>query len=392
MMTQRLKAKLANAQSQGLLRKRHTVQYRHQHLIVIDSKPLVNFSSNDYLGLSVHPAVKKAMAMSAKHHGVGSGASALVSGHHAIHQAFEEQCSAFLQREACLLFNSGYMANLGVLTTFAHRRSVVVADKLCHASLIDGTMLSGATLRRYHHQDLSQAASYLETPYPDRILLTESVFSMEGDLTPLKQLALIAKSHHALFVVDDAHGFGALGEQGRGACEHHQLNQNDVPCLIVPFGKAMGGMGAIVSGKKEMVEQLMQFARTYRYTTALPAAMVQAMSAALTVIKNEVWRRESLQASIDYFLAQAKKRHMPLLSKDAVPIQSILVGDNHRTACLQAMLMQKGVFVPCVRPPSVPPNRACLRISLNCWHDETHILQLLDALADGLAATKSHVD
>jgi 8-amino-7-oxononanoate synthase len=374
---------LLSPRVQKILRK-----FEAQHLLrkrdAIDKKKLVvSFSSNDYLNIAKHPDVIKAYQHGAEECGLGSGAAPLVSGYTKSHQQLEEAFAEFLNRDKALLLNSGYHANLGVITTFADRSTTVIADKLCHASLIDGIVLSRAKHKRYHHHDMSQAERLLrEHQHQDTLLITESVFSMQGDIANVKKLSALAKNNQALLIVDDAHGIGVLGNRGGGICDYYQLSQQEVPCLITPFGKALGSFGAMVTGKADLIEALVQCARTYRYSTALPPAVCQATLAALKILTHESWRRSQLQHLITFFITEAKSRNLPLASFDATPIKSVVIGSNKATLDMQTKLMASGFFVSCIRPPTVPVNQACVRLSLNCTHTEEQIIRLLDLMAE----------
>lgn len=383
MVSTRVQQRLAAYRANSLLRKRYTVEHQNNNHVVVNGIPAIQFCSNDYLQVAQHPRVKKAFADGVTQNGLGSGASALVSGYSRAHFQLEQAFAHFLNREKALLFNSGYHANLGVLTAFADRRSTIIADKLCHASLIDGTLLSRAKYYRYRHHDIQHASQLLEkSKASDTLLVSESIFSIQGDITDVRALAALAKKHHSLLIIDDAHGIGVLGQQGGGISEHQQLSQEDVPCLITPLGKAFGSMGAIVSGSESLIQALMQFARTYRYSTALTPAVCHATLTVLTLIKTESWRRQTLQHLIQFFIREARNRELRLFSEDISPIKSIVIGANEKTIFLQEQLLNQGFFVSCIRPPTVANNEACLRISLNCAHDENQILQLLDCIKE----------
>lgn len=344
---------------------------------------MCNFTSNDYLNLSQHPDVKRAFAQAANDYGLGSGSSALVSGYHRSHQALEEAFADFLGRDKALLFNSGYHANLAVFQALANRHTYIFSDKYCHASILDGIQLSRAKHIRFAHDDMQMAENYL-TQYPmqKKILVTESIFSMEGNLTDLLSFAHLCQETQTFLCVDDAHGFGVLGAQGRGTCEHFNVSQQMVPCLIQPLGKALGSMGAIVSGSHDVIETLIQQSRSYRYSTALPPAVASASLVALTVLKNEPWRRVALNNHILLFNQLAEKYQLPLCSWDRTPIRSILVGSNIKTLQLQQLLQERGHGVACIRPSTVPENTARLRISLSSAHCSEDIVRLMEDLAD----------
>lgn len=377
MLTSILIKKLQKNERDSLMRERFVINHRHYNHILIDKKSRINFSHNDYLGLAADPKVKKAFIKGIYRYGLGSSSSSLISGYYHAHYALEEKFAEFLGRDRAILFNSGYVANLGVITTFANRHSVIISDKICHASLLDGALLSRAKHMRYVHRDLIHCESLLKKSFPT-LLASESVFSMEGTINTIPQLAALAKKYSATYIVDDAHGLGVLGKQGKGIIEHYNLSQEDISCLISPLGKALGGMGAIVSGKDYFIETLIQFANTYRYTTALPPAMALAMNESLNIIIKETWRREQLTDLIYFFIQEAKVRQLPLSSEDITPIKSIWIGDKKLALKIKNDLLQKGIFVSCIRPPTVPCGTTRIRISLNCWHEKKDIIRLLD--------------
>lgn len=382
--------KLKKHDTRHLTRVRHTIANKNHMQIMIDGKPFINFCSNDYLNIANHPAITKSFKQGIDTYGLGSGASALVSGYTKAHAALEEAFATFLNRERALLFNSGYHANLGVLTALANRNSTIIADKFCHASLIDGALLSRAKFYRYRHQKLNHAEMLLQqksNSHPDypSLLIAESIFSMQGTLTDVKNLAELAKKHRALFIVDDAHGIGVLGENGKGICEHAHLSQEEIPCLITPLGKAMGSMGAIVSGNQWLIESLLQFSRTYCYSTALPPAICHATIEAIKIIQNESWRRKKLNDLIHFFIKEAEARKLTLFSKDITPIKSIMIGSNEIAKKMHQTLLQKQLYVACIREPTIPKNMACIRISLCCMHTEAEITYLLDQTVESHA-------
>lgn len=378
--TQHWQDRLAQQNTAHLIRLRRVFEERSGATAKVDGKTYLNFCSYDYLDLATHPLVKKAFADAAMKYGLGSSGSALVSGYTTAHEKLEMAFAEFLNRDRAILFNSGYHANLGVLTTFAGKNHTIIADKYAHASLNAGAMLSGAKFHRYRHHDLAHATRLLEK-HPSALLVTESVFSMQGTLTHLPALSKLAKQHQAMLIVDDAHGVGVLGQHGGGICEHFQLSQDDVPCLVTPLGKAFGSFGAIVSGKEVMIETLLQFAGSYRYCTALPPAVCAATLATLELLRTESWRREKLQHLSAFFTEAAHERQLPLASNDPTPLRSIIIGDNEKTLAIQAALLEKGMLVACIRPPTVPANKACLRIPLSVAHEEAHLLDLLDQIA-----------
>lgn len=359
-----------------LFRHRHAIERRDDVMLSLHGKSVINFTSNDYLNLANHHDVKKAFIEGVQQYGLGSGSAAFVSGYLRSHQALEEAFCEFLNRDKAILFNSGYHANLGVISSLANKNSVIVADKLCHASIIDGIMLSRAKLYRYRHNDLAHAETLVRLCH-NPLLITESVFSMQGNITDAKSLAAM----QATLIIDDAHGIGVLGKTGKGICESQNLTQYDVACLVTPLGKALGSFGAIVSGSEDIIEHILQFARTYYFTTSLPPAVSHATLASLKIMQEESWRRETLHHLINIFIKGANERGFRLVSSDQTPIKSILVESNTKAIEIQRKLLEKNIFVSCIRPPTVPNNASRIRISLNCLHTEAQITQLLDELS-----------
>jgi 8-amino-7-oxononanoate synthase len=378
-----LRAALAQLEAAQLTRERLTVEgfgaaggrsLRTAHGTLID------FSSNDYLGLARHPALAAAMAASAHTCGAGSGASHLITGHGSEHAALEAELAHFTQRERALLFCSGYMANLAVMGAFAARGERVLLDRLSHASLIDGARLSGARLQRYAHADATACARRAQQGARPVLIGTDGVFSMDGDLAPLRELAAIARSHAAWLAVDDAHGLGVVGEGGRGTLELAGLDAAEVPLLIGTLGKAFGSCGAFVAGSAEVIEFLMQKARTYIYTTALPQPVAAATRAALQLVRSEGWRREQLAANVARFRELARAAGLTLLPS-VTPIQPLPLGSAAAALAAQGQLARAGFRVVAIRPPTVPAAGARLRIALSATHTQAEIAALVGALA-----------
>jgi len=364
-----LKAALENLEQRHLRRVRR-----------VPPRDAVNFCSNDYLGLSAHPEVVQAFADAVMKYGVGSGASHLVTGHSSAHQMLEEAVAAFTGREKALVFSTGYMANMGVIGALADQKAAIVSDKFNHASLIDGSRLSGAKVSRYHHADSDHATEQLAAIGPEvksRLLVTDGVFSMDGDLAPLPELALAARRANAWLVVDDAHAFGVVGTTGRGSCEHFGLSSDDVPVLVGTFGKAFGTFGAFVAGDADLIDYLVQKARPYIYTTALPPAVVAATFAALEVAQRDSWRRERV-------LAHARRVHGVLgLPGTAVsPIVPIILRDEARALAASRELEARGFLVSAIRPPTVPAGTSRLRVTLSATHEESQVDALITAIAE----------
>ena len=351
----------------------------------------LNFCSNDYLGLAVDERVSGAMAAAARQLGAGAGASHLVSGHSAEHDALERELAEFTGRERALVFSTGYMANLGVLSALADRRDLLVADELNHASLIDAARLvrSSSNLR-YPHGDAMAASALLDAHAPaiaaaggGVFIVTDGVFSMDGDLAPLPELASAAAKHQGWLVVDDAHGLGVVGATGRGSCELLGLSPREVPVLVGTFGKAFGTFGAFVAGDSDVIELLIQRARTYIYTTALPPAVTAATRMALTIIKEEGWRREHLHSLIARFRDGATARGLRLM-ESTTPIQPMVLGSAEAALSASAKLAAAGFRVTAIRPPTVPQDTARLRITLSAAHSEAQVESLLVALESAI--------
>ena len=387
-----LEAALAQLEAAQLRRTRVTVRQRAdaaRTLTLADGRELVDFSSNDYLGLARHPALARAMSACAAGAGAGSGASHLITGHGAEHDRLEEELAEFTHRERALLFSTGYMANLAVMTALAGRGERALLDRLCHASLIDGARLSGATLARYRHADAGDAARLAEADPGHTVLLaTDGVFSMDGDLAPLPALARCARAHDLWLVVDDAHGLGVIGASGGGVLEHYGLGSEAVPVLVGTLGKAFGSFGAFVAGSAALIEFLIQKARTYLYTTALPQPVAAATRAALALIRQESGRRERLAALIARFRAAAAAAAVPL-APSATPIQPIVLGSAAAALAAQRQLAAAGFWVVAIRPPTVPPGSARLRVTLSAAHTEAQVDALAEQLGSACRAARS---
>jgi 8-amino-7-oxononanoate synthase len=393
-----IEAALAQLDREHLRRERRTidgfVEPGSRVTTIVDGRQLVDFSSNDYLGLARHPAVAAAMSECAERCGSGSGASHLVTGHGSEHTRLEEELAAYTGRERALLFSTGYMANLAVMTTLAGRGETVLLDRLCHASLIDGGLLSGARFKRFAHADARAAESALAARAENAsVVATDGVFSMDGDVGPLDALARVSRSHDAWLVVDDAHGLGVIGATGRGAVEYFGLDPEAVPVLVGTLGKAFGSFGAFVAGSNELIELLMQKARSYIYTTALPQPVAAASRKALEIAQRETWRRERVLTLTARFQAGAEQMGVPLMgaptdaaARPLTPIQPVLLGSSEAALLAQRELLGAGFCVVAIRPPTVPPGSARLRVTLSAAHTEAQVDSLLEALSRVCAA------
>ena len=363
-----------------LLRRLRTIEHADGPWLETGGRRLLSFCSNDYLGLAQHPQLIAAFKRVAADEGVGSTSAHLICGHRAEHAALEEALAAWTGREHALLFSTGYMANLGVLQTLLTRGDVCVQDKLNHACLLDGAQLSGAELKRYPHADVAAAARQLTSRSDAAALLaTDGVFSMDGDIAPLRELAALCAREQATLMVDDAHGLGVLGEDGSGSVRAAGLSQREVPVLMATLGKALGCAGAFVAGPAALIDGLMQFARPYIYTTAMPPALAAAALTAVQLAQAESWRRQKLTALIDRFRRGAAELGLPL-SASTSAIQPLLLGSADAALTAALALERQGLLVSAIRPPTVPQGHARLRITLSAAHEEDHVDQLLAAL------------
>jgi len=376
-----LAARLAERRAADLYRQRPLLQSPQGPEVVVDGQRLLAFCSNDYLGLANHPEVIAAWQAGAERWGVGGGASHLVIGHSTPHHQVEEALAELTGRPRALLFSTGYMANLGAITALVGQGDTVLQDRLNHASLLDGGLLSGARFNRYLHNDPASLASRLDKAVGNTLVVTDGVFSMDGDLADLPALADVARARGAWLMVDDAHGLGTLGTQGGGIVEHFGLGVEDVPVLIGTLGKACGTAGAFVAGSEELIEALVQFARPYIYTTSQPPALACATLKSLELLRRETWRREHLAALIRQFREGAQQIGLDLMDSPT-PIQPIVIGDSAQALRLSRMLRERGLLVTAIRPPTVPAGSARLRVTLSAAHSEAQVQLLLNALAE----------
>ena len=376
-----LEARLAQRRAEDLYRQRPLLESPQGPEVVVDGQRLLAFCSNDYLGLANHPEVVGAWQAGAERWGVGGGASHLVIGHSTPHHQVEEALAELTGRPRALLFSTGYMANLGAITALVGQGDTVLQDRLNHASLLDGGLLSGARFNRYLHNDPASLASRLDKAVGNTLVVTDGVFSMDGDLADLPALAEVARARDAWLMVDDAHGLGTLGAQGGGIVEHFGLGVDDVPVLIGTLGKACGTSGAFVAGSEELIEALVQFARPYIYTTSQPPALACATLKSLELLRRESWRREHLAALIRQFREGAQQIGLELMDSPT-PIQPIVIGDSAQALRLSRMLRERGLLVTAIRPPTVPAGSARLRVTLSAAHSQAQVQLLLNALAE----------
>jgi 8-amino-7-oxononanoate synthase len=371
-------------------------QHRYRRPIIMDApsgrvarvagRTCLNFCSNDYLGLANDPDVIAAFRDAANQWGVGSGASHLVCGHQRPHQALEEALAEHTGRERALLFSTGYMANLGAITTLVGKGDGLFQDRLNHASLLDAGLLSGARSRRFAHNDAAALAGQLaRSPAPRKLVVTDGVFSMDGDEAPLAAYLDACERHDAWLMVDDAHGLGVLERHGRGSVFEQGVNQR-VPVYMGTLGKALGAAGAFVAGSEELIETLIQFARTYIYTTAMPAAVAAAALVSLAKSRAQPERREKLAALIERFRAGASQLGYPLMAS-RTPIQPLLIGSDAAALALSRALADQGLLVTAIRPPTVPEGEARLRVTLSAAHEEADVDRLLAGLEEARRRT-----
>ena len=375
-----LEADLAARREAGLYRSRKTLETPQGPDVVVDGKRYLAFCSNDYLGLASHPEVSRAIGAATQDYGTGGGASHLVVGHSRAHHQLEEELAEFTGRERALLFSNGYMANLGVISALLGKEDAVFQDRLNHASLLDAGLLSGARFQRYLHNDVDNLEKRLvRTEARRKLIVTDGVFSMDGDLAPMSELAQTAEKHNAWLMVDDAHGFGCLGTNGGGVAEHFGLSQQQLPVLVGTLGKAFGTSGAFVAGSEALIETLIQFARTYIYTTSMPPAVAEATRTSLRLLQHENWRREKLAVLIQQFRKGCEQLGLQLMDSHS-PIQPVIVGSAEAAVAMSEQLAKGGILVTPIRPPTVPKGTSRLRITLSASHEEHHVTQLLAAL------------
>ncbi|MCG6899675.1 MAG: 8-amino-7-oxononanoate synthase [Gammaproteobacteria bacterium] len=382
-----LASQLQERRQQQLYRERLVVDGPQGVVVRIDGRDYLSFCSNDYLGLANHPEVVAAFHHGLDEFGSGSGAAHLITGHSRAHHVLEEELASFVQRPRALLFSTGYSANLGIISSLLGRSDRVFEDRLNHASLLDAARLSNARLLRYPHVDTEVLASQLAAaPASEYLVATDAVFSMDGDSAPLARLSAVAAQHDAWLLVDDAHGLGVLGPHGRGSVAGAGLGVSEVPILMGTLGKAFGTFGAFVAGSDDLVETLIQQARTYIYTTAPPPAVACATRAALQRVREDDWRREHLQALIKRFRTGAMQLGLALCDSQT-PIQPLLVGTAGQALKFSLALREQGILITAIRPPTVAEGSSRLRITFSAMHSEVQVDRLLAALERaGMAA------
>jgi 8-amino-7-oxononanoate synthase len=374
-----LTSRLRKLEAQGLLRSRRTVTGPQGPYVEVDGQRLLAFCSNDYLGLAGHPAIAEAAKRGLDAYGTGAAASALICGHTGAHAALEARLAALVGAQRALCFSTGYMANLGILPALLEKGDAVFSDALNHACLIDAARLSRADVHVYPHGDVAALARMLaDCTSPTKLVASDAVFSMDGDIAPLRAIAALCDQHDAWLLVDDAHGFGVLGEGGRGTLAHLGIASPRI-VYVGTLGKAAGVSGAFVAGAKELVEWLVQRARTYVFSTGSPPALAAALVASVDLIEHEEWRREHLRALIARLRSGMKTLPWQMLPSET-PIQPLVVGENGAAVALMDRLAERGIWVPAIRPPTVADGTARLRISLSAAHSHEDVDRLVQAL------------
>jgi len=379
-----LSSELDALKHQQLYRSRQTIEGPQGAQVQIGGRIFDNFSSNDYLGLANHPSVIKAFQQAADRYGVGSGSAHLICGHGVEHQALEEELAVFTGRERALVFSTGYMANLGAISALAQKGDEIFQDKLNHASLIDGGRISGAQVKRYSHADMNRLRQLLEQSSSDRkLIVSDGVFSMDGDEAKLNDLADLAKKSNAMLMIDDAHGIGVLGEKGGGLLEKCGLSQQQVPILMATLGKGLGTSGAFIAGSNELIETLIQRARTYIFTTAMPPAIMAATRQSLKICEQESWRRDKLVSLVARFRQGAEQLGLNLMPS-GTPIQPVILGSNEAVMSASRYLKEKGILVGAIRHPTVKKSSERLRITFSADHTESQVDALLLGLEESI--------
>ena len=382
MLLNRINQRLAKLALKDLLRQQKIISNKStkDNIITVNGRPCIDFTSNDYLGLKFHKKILESVTQGAKCYGNGSGSSTMISGYTDLQHTFEVDYAKWLGVEKAILFNSGYLANLGSITALSDHNCTILLDKLCHSSILDGVILSRAKYYRYRHCE-SKHLEHLANLYKPELMITESVFSMEGDIAPSAKFLKVATKYQALTIIDDAHGIGILGESGHGVLGLGRTVKPYATCVVMPLGKAFCGLGAIVAGKESIINIISQRANTYRYTTALPPGIVSGLKSALELVIDESWRRDKLHKNIKFFNSVAEEKKIILVSSFDAPIRTILVADIKKLLKIQNILIEKGFYVSAIRPPTVPEKKSRIRISVNALHSDHEIYLLLSHIA-----------
>ena len=368
----------------GLFRKRQCVNFSQGSIIDIEGETYINYSSNDYLGFANNEKLKAHMIEAIDHFGLGAGSSQLLVGHTAAHRELETKLARFLNRDSALVFSTGYQANLAIASALIDEETIVLQDKLNHASLIDAALLSKGKLVRYKHADIEQLKNLFEK-YKNKklVLMTDGVFSMDGDYAPLREIADLCKNYNALLIVDDAHGIGVFGKTGAGLLEQLGLEQNQAPLLIGTFGKSFGASGAFIAGDSLLIEMFIQKARTYIYTTALMPAVASTMTAAIDMIINGDHLRKKINKLITVYKKGLNKNAQDKKISTS-HIQPYIVGSADKAIQLSQSLKENKILVSAIRPPTVPKDTSRLRVSLTASHSEEQVEKLVNSLAEAV--------
>ncbi len=381
-LKQNLRKALSERKQQHRYRTRRITRGPQQVEMTVDDKKIISFCSNDYLGLANHPQVRQAMIDGVKNYGVGSGAAHLINGHSVAHHQLEEELAEFTGYPRAILFSTGYMANLGLCQALLGKNDFVFEDRLNHASLIDGGLISGARFQRYLHNDifsLQQKLSKASNKSANRLVLSDAVFSMDGDIASIPALSSLCKKTDSWLMLDDAHGFGTLGKTGKGCLQHFSLTNKDVPIYMATLGKAMGTAGAFIAGSEELIETIIQKARTYIYTTAMPAALAEATRCSLKIVQDEPEHLQDLNSNIRYFRKCCDQAALNIENSQTA-IQPLLIGDEEKAINISRQLFDSDFLVTAIRPPTVPEGTSRLRITLSAKHNKAHINRLIETL------------
>ncbi|MBI5747962.1 MAG: 8-amino-7-oxononanoate synthase [Nitrospinae bacterium] len=370
---------LAELKREGLYRELKIIEGEQGNRVRIGGREVILLSSNNYLGLASHPEIKKAAVSAIEKFGCGSGASRLISGSMELHKELEEKIASFKKTESAILFNSGYTANLGVLSSICGKGDVIFCDKLNHASIIDGCLLSGAELKRYPHKDIDALEKFLKksSGFKKRLIVTDGIFSMDGDIAPLKAIVLLAKRYSAILMVDDAHATGILGKNGRGTGEYFGLNDS-IDIIMGTLSKAVGSFGGFVAGRKKLIEFLINRARSFIYTTSLPPSVIASSIAAIDIIEKGDDLRDLLWKNVRYLKDGLKNIGFDIMGSES-QIIPVFVGDTHRAVEMSQMLLKEGVFVQGIRPPTVPHGKSRLRVTVMATHSKADLDAALES-------------
>ena len=379
-MKKKIKNKLKEIKLSSSYRVRKIKDSGNSQIFVYKNKKLLSFASNDYLSLSNDKRIINSAKRSLDNHGYSTSSSALISGYTKSHFKLEEEISSFLGQEKTLLFSTGYQANLGVIKSLASRGDYIISDKLNHASLIDGSIISRANFKRYEHNDYKKLEELLKkNKTNNKLIISDSLFSMDGDIPNLKKIATIVKKFESPLLIDEAHSIGIFGKEGRGIVHKNSLNKREDILITGTFGKAVGTFGAFFSGSKEYVEFVMQKARSYIYSTSLPVNAVEATRKSIKIIVKENWRREKLFSLINYYKKNIGNSGFKSI-KSSSQIQAILIGDNKDAIYVSEELLKNGIYIPAIRPPTVEEGKSRLRVSLTVNHEESDIDYLINIL------------